>query len=277
MTSIPATDSDAPRRLYRIDEGARVSGVCTGLAAYTHTNVGIIRFAFIFLFVATGGAFALVYIALMFILPSASTSEEHAAAYGMPFNAQELVDQAKQYSEQFKKGAQQFKESGWHDRAQWRAQWRQQRRDFRRHIRQQRWMWRSRAWSWPGAAPYSSTPSAVPPAVPPPQYQPGYGAHIDRAKLGYPVTAFVAVRYGSTNYVGDEPRMREMVKHPGVLECHHVAGDDCYVLKVVAASLESLQDVLRDLKGNNKNMTTRTTIVLGTVFEKPGLVLTEPD
>src|SRR6266542_2684398 len=77
--------------------------------------------------------------------------------------------------------------------------------------------------------------------------------------------------------VGDEPRMRQMLKHPGVLECHHVAGDDCYVLKVVAPSLESLQDVLRDLKGNNKNMTTRTTIVLGTVFEKPGLVLTEPD
>jgi len=48
-------------------------------------------------------------------------------------------------------------------------------------------------------------------------------------------------------------------------------------LKVVAPSLESLQDVLRDLKGNNKNMTTRTTIVLGTVFEKAGLVLTEPD
>ena len=91
------------------------------------------------------------------------------------------------------------------------------------------------------------------------------------------ITAFVAVRYASTDYVGDEPRMRQMLKHPGVLECHHVAGDDCYVLKVVAPSLESLQDVLRDLKGNNKNMTTRTTIVLGTLFEKPGLVLTEPD
>ena len=105
----------------------------------------------------------------------------------------------------------------------------------------------------------------------------GYLAQVDRAKVGYPITAFVAVRYASTDYVGDEPRMRQMLKHPGVLECHHVAGDDCYVLKVVAPSLESLQDVLRDLKGNNKNMTTRTTIVLGTVFEKPGLVLAEPD
>ncbi len=182
------TETDAPRRLYRIDEGARISGVCTGLAAYTHTNVSIIRFGFIFLVFATGGAFALVYIALMFILPSATTSEEHAAAYGMPFNAQELVDQAKQYSEQFKKGAQRFKESTWQDHAQWRAQWRQQRRDFRRHIRQQRWMWRSRAWSWPGWAGYSSAPGASAPATP--QYQPGYGAHIV-AGVSLPILAIV--------------------------------------------------------------------------------------
>jgi len=126
------TDPYVPRRLYRIDEGATISGVCTGLAAYTHTKPSLIRFAFIFLFFATGGAFALVYIALMFILPSATTSEEHAAAYGMPFNAQELVDQAKQYSEQFKKGAQQFKEGAFQNNWEWRRQWRQQRRDSSR-------------------------------------------------------------------------------------------------------------------------------------------------
>ncbi len=109
-------------------------------------------------------------------------------------------------------------------------------------------------------------------------YITGYGAHIDRAKLGFPVTAFVAVRYGSTNYVGDEPRMREMAKHPCVLECHHVAGEDCYILKVAAPDLESLQNVLRELRGSSKTqMSTRTTIVLGTVFEKPGFIPVEPD
>jgi len=105
----------------------------------------------------------------------------------------------------------------------------------------------------------------------------GYRVQLDRAKAGLPVTAFVAVRYGSSDYVGDEPRMREMEKHPGVLECHHVAGDDCYILKVIAADLEGVQDVLRDLRGPNSQMNTRTTIVLSTVFEKPGLIPTEPD
>ncbi len=108
-------------------------------------------------------------------------------------------------------------------------------------------------------------------------YITGYGAHIDRAKLGFPVTAFVAVRYGSTNYVGDEPRMREMAKHPGVLECHHVAGDDCYILKVVASDLEGVQNMLRTISANQKTFNTRTTIVLSTLFEKPGLMAEDLD
>src|SRR6266566_2251457 len=47
---------------------------------------------------------------------------------------------------------------------------------------------------------------------------------------------------------------------------------------VAASDLESLQHVLRDLRGSTKTqLTTRTTIVLGTVFEKPGFVPGEPD
>ena len=106
----------------------------------------------------------------------------------------------------------------------------------------------------------------------------GYRVQLDRPKIGFPVTAFVAVRYGSSDYVGDEPRMRDMEKHPEVLECHHVAGEDCYILKVAAPDLESLQGVLKDLRGSSKTqMSTRTTIVLGTVFEKPGFIPVEPD
>lgn len=105
----------------------------------------------------------------------------------------------------------------------------------------------------------------------------GYGAHLDRVKLGYPVTAFVAVRYGNSTYVGDEPRMREIAKHPGVLECHHVAGEDCYILKVVAPDLEGVQDILRTMSTGQRTFNTRTTIVLSTVFEKPGLLAEDLD
>jgi Lrp/AsnC family leucine-responsive transcriptional regulator len=110
-------------------------------------------------------------------------------------------------------------------------------------------------------------------------YITGYGARVDRIKAGFPVTAFVAVRYTNSDYVGDEPRMRELEQHPGVLECHHVAGEDCYILKVAAPDLERLQGLLRDLRGTaaHSQMNTRTTIVLSTLFEKPGFVPVELD
>ncbi len=106
----------------------------------------------------------------------------------------------------------------------------------------------------------------------------GYGARVNRAKAGFPVTAFVAVRYANSDYSGEEPQMRALAQHPEVLECHHVAGEDCYILKVAAPDLESLQGVLQHLRGTSKTpVNTRTTIVLGTVFEKPGFVPVEPD
>ena len=105
-------------------------------------------------------------------------------------------------------------------------------------------------------------------------YITGYAARLDRARMGAPVTAFVAVRHAGSHAASDEPRMRELAQHPSVLECHQVAGEDCYILKVATPSLERLQDLLRDVRGATEPgpLSTRTTIVLGTLFEKPGLV-----
>jgi Lrp/AsnC family leucine-responsive transcriptional regulator len=105
-------------------------------------------------------------------------------------------------------------------------------------------------------------------------YITGYAARLNRSRLGSPVTAFVAVRYASADSLHDEPRMRALEQHPSVLECHQVAGDDCYILKVATPSLERLQELLRDVRGATEPgpLSTRTTIVLGTLFEKPGLV-----
>jgi Lrp/AsnC family leucine-responsive transcriptional regulator len=100
----------------------------------------------------------------------------------------------------------------------------------------------------------------------------GYTARLDRAKIGRPITAFVTVRYPSSTHVGTEPWIKALEAHPDVLECHHVAGEDCYILKVAVESVERLQDVLRALRPANEPATTRTTIVLSTIFEKPGVL-----
>ena len=105
----------------------------------------------------------------------------------------------------------------------------------------------------------------------------GFHAQLDRARCGYPVTAFVAIRYQVTEHAGDDPRIHDLAANPHVLECHHVAGDDCYVLKVAAPSLESLEGVLREIKQPGQPVSTRTTIVLSTVFEKAGIAPAEDD
>jgi Lrp/AsnC family leucine-responsive transcriptional regulator len=53
-----------------------------------------------------------------------------------------------------------------------------------------------------------------------------------------------------------------------VLEVHHVAGEDCYLVKMRAANPEALGRLLRERVGSIPTVTgTRTTIVLGTLKE----------
>lgn len=99
----------------------------------------------------------------------------------------------------------------------------------------------------------------------------GYAARLDRAKLGFPVTAFIAVRYPA-NIIAGSSGLEKLADNPSVLECHHVAGEDCYILKVAAPSLGDLEKVIRHLSATGQPVSTRTTIVLSSVFEKSGIV-----
>jgi phage shock protein PspC (stress-responsive transcriptional regulator) len=119
----------APKRLYQIREGAMLSGVCAGLAAYLNIDVTIVRILFVVLTVLTGGLWILVYIAMMLVVPFANTGEEHAAAAGEPFNAQEVIDRAKKHYGEFK------------DSKEWRRHWRQQRREWRRRWHEGAYWW----------------------------------------------------------------------------------------------------------------------------------------
>jgi phage shock protein PspC (stress-responsive transcriptional regulator) len=123
------TAASAPKRLYQIREGAMLSGVCTGLAAYLNVDVTIVRVAFVLLTLLTTGIWILVYLGLMLAVPFANTGEEHAAAAGAPFNAQEVIDRAKKNYAEFK------------DSKEWRRHWRQQRREWRRRWREGAYWW----------------------------------------------------------------------------------------------------------------------------------------
>ena len=59
-----------------------------------------------------------------------------------------------------------------------------------------------------------------------------------------------------------------------MLEVHHVAGDDCYLLKVRARDAEHLGQILRQqISASPRVTSTRTTIVLETVKEDPRVTI----
>jgi phage shock protein PspC (stress-responsive transcriptional regulator) len=157
----------APKRLYQIREGAMLSGVCTGLAAYLNIDVTIVRIGFVLLTLLTTGIWILVYLVMMLVVPFANTGEEHAAAAGAPFNAQEVIDRAKKHYAEFK------------DSKEWRRHWRQQRREWRRR-------WHEGAYWWAhnlqrNVHQFSTTP--------------GYGGHLGATLLIPLLSIFNAVLF----------------------------------------------------------------------------------
>lgn len=66
----------------------------------------------------------------------------------------------------------------------------------------------------------------------------GYSAVVDPARLGYSVLAFVRLRYPNGNY---RPFHDLLDTTPEITEAHHVTGDDCFVLKVLARSMRHLE------------------------------------
>ncbi|MGD9965578.1 MAG: PspC domain-containing protein [Hyphomonadaceae bacterium] len=119
---------EGPRkRLYRIKDRAVISGVCSGIGAYFDLDPNIIRLLFVLGALFTSGFMLIVYIVLMFAIPSAHTSQEWAAAHGVPFNAQEIIDRAKR---EYGKFADESAKSWRREQRAWRHSWRRQQREW---------------------------------------------------------------------------------------------------------------------------------------------------
>jgi Lrp/AsnC family transcriptional regulator, leucine-responsive regulatory protein len=93
-----------------------------------------------------------------------------------------------------------------------------------------------------------------------------YVATIDPHVANRSLLAFVAVR--TNEYGVDQPSAQALSRIADVLEIHHVAGEDCFLLKVRAKDAEHLGQMLRRQIASVPGVTsTRTTIVLETVKE----------
>lgn len=105
-----------------------------------------------------------------------------------------------------------------------------------------------------------------------------YVAIVDAAALGKPITAFVRLVVGADPGEGYPQSKRQFAEvclaEPEILECHTVAGEDCYILKVRVATTGQLESLIERLRSHATITRTTTNIVLST-FKEETLVSVE--
>jgi Lrp/AsnC family leucine-responsive transcriptional regulator len=100
----------------------------------------------------------------------------------------------------------------------------------------------------------------------------GYAALVDAEAVGCALTAMIAVTLEKPTHRAGFQRWVRATE--AVQECHHVAGDDDYLLKVRCASTGDLESLLSDgLKALPGIARTRTTVVLSTLKETAAIPL----
>jgi Lrp/AsnC family leucine-responsive transcriptional regulator len=94
----------------------------------------------------------------------------------------------------------------------------------------------------------------------------GYGAIVDPRLAGYGILAFVWVTQApgtvATDLTGD------FASIPEIEDCHHIAGEADYLLKIRARDTLDLERVLHGVQATRHVFATETDVVLSTAFER---------
>ncbi|SFD58665.1 transcriptional regulator, AsnC family [Chitinophaga sp. CF118] len=99
-----------------------------------------------------------------------------------------------------------------------------------------------------------------------------YTTRLNPDALQQKLLAFIFMK--AADGPGWDETAKELAKIPEVQEVHHIAGDDCYLVKVRTYDSASLMQLMRNTFAIIPNLlTTRTTIVLETVKEQQQLVI----
>jgi len=94
----------------------------------------------------------------------------------------------------------------------------------------------------------------------------GYKAIINPDALGRFIKAFVHVSLPNNKYTDFLESAR---KDPRIVECHHVTGDDCSVLKVIVKDMYELENVIDSVKEIGS---TKTSVILSTPIQSKSIL-----
>ncbi len=94
----------------------------------------------------------------------------------------------------------------------------------------------------------------------------GYRAEVDRARLGRPLGAFLRLTTSATSY---QRVIALCGSLDAVIECHHITGEDCFLIRLAVTSVNELEDVIARFR---RFGTAHTSVVLSSpVTDKPAV------
>lgn len=88
-----------------------------------------------------------------------------------------------------------------------------------------------------------------------------YRAVVDRAQGGLPLTAFLRLTCRGDRFQAVWRMAREL---PQVLECHHVTGRDCFLVKIAASGMPEIERLIERFRTLGE---AESALVLSTVVE----------
>jgi Lrp/AsnC family leucine-responsive transcriptional regulator len=90
----------------------------------------------------------------------------------------------------------------------------------------------------------------------------GYHAAVDPAKLGRPLQVFIRLSVLNKDY----PRFRRFLGGVDeITECHHISGEEAFVLRAAVASVKDLEELIRKLSAYGQ---TATSLILSTFLDR---------
>jgi Lrp/AsnC family leucine-responsive transcriptional regulator len=103
----------------------------------------------------------------------------------------------------------------------------------------------------------------------------GYNTRIDPLAVQQKLLAFIFIK--ASDGMGSTETARCISEIPEVQEVHHIAGEDCFLIKIRTADSAALMNIMRTrLSSIPRIVSTRTTIVLETVKEENTIIISKP-
>ena len=96
----------------------------------------------------------------------------------------------------------------------------------------------------------------------------GYVAVVDEEKVGYSVSVFLVVSLCSQRHTAKEAFEQAIRRIDQVMECHSIAGEHDYLLRVIARDMHDYERVLREIEDVSETEHVQSFVVLNENFRK---------